>query len=138
MALFYEDRQNDVILKMFVQGYFGSFHADVSLIICAKWILDEVDRILSQPDADRLLSFAEQERPELLRENTRMILMAFVSRIPVVAFHSLSVALSESVDSHLKLYVGPLLKEHWQSLGLPEDYSLTPTKIFTDALQGGG
>lgn len=134
--LFYEERPNDVILKMFVQGYFGSIHADVSLIISAKWILDEVDRILSQPDAGRLLDFTEQDRPELLRENTRMILRSLVTRIPVVAFHSLSKALSESVDSHLKLYVGPLLKDHWRSLGLPEDYTLTPSVIFTDALQG--
>ncbi|HVS82174.1 MAG TPA: hypothetical protein VHE60_10610 [Pyrinomonadaceae bacterium] len=134
--LFYKEFPNDIILKMLVQGLFGTIHADMSLILAAKWVVDEVERVLSQPDANRVLDFAEEERPDVLRENARMILMGLINQIPVVTFHNLSEALRDSVQSHIKTYVEPLLKEHWQSLGLAKDYTVSPSDEFTAALQG--
>jgi hypothetical protein len=133
--LFFQEFPNDVVLKILVQGLFGKIHADVSLLIPAKWVVDEVERVLNGPDANRLLDFTEPDRPEILRENAKMILTSLVHRIPLIAFHTLSEALRDSVESHVKTYVEPLLKEHWQSLGLPKDYTVTPSKEFADALQ---
>jgi hypothetical protein len=134
--VFYKEFPNDIILKMLVQGLFGTLHADMSLIITAKWVIDEVERVLNQPDANRVLDFSEEERPDVLRENSRMILMGLINQIPVVTFHNFSEALRDSVNSHIKTYVEPLLREHWQSLGLGKDYTVAPSDEFTTALQG--
>src|SRR5882672_4486279 len=65
-----------------------------------------------------------------------MILIGLINQIPVVTFHNLSEALCDSVQSHIKTYVEPLLTEHWQSLGLAKDYTVSPSDEFTAALQG--
>jgi hypothetical protein len=133
--VFYQETPGDVVLKMLVKGLFGSFHADLSLILSAKWIVDEVERVLNQPDANRILDFTDEEKPEVLRENSKMILIGLISQIPVVTFHNLSEALRDSVESHLKSYVQPLLREHWSGLGLPSDYSIGPSEEFSKALK---
>lgn len=130
--VFSQATPKDVILKMLVQGTFGTINADVSLIVTAKLVVDEVDAKLSQPDANRLLDFAEEEYSEILRENARMILTALVNQIPVVAFALLSRAFQESIQSHIKTYVEPRLKEHWQSLGLPEDFTISPSEELNE------
>lgn len=134
--LFFQEFPNDVVLKMLVQGLFGTIHADVSLITAARWVLDEVEGVLNRPDANRLLDISEVDRPEVLRENAKMILTGLVNRIPLVAFHALSEALRESVEFHVKTHIEPRLKAHWQSLGLPKDYTVTPSLELTAALQG--
>src|SRR5438105_1600920 len=78
--VFYQETPGDVILKMVVKGLFGSFHADVSLIMSAKWVVDEVERVLNQPDANRLLDFTDEEKPEVLQENSRMILRGLIQQ----------------------------------------------------------
>jgi hypothetical protein len=134
--VFSQETDKDVILKMLVKGLFGWISADVSLIMTAKWIVDEVESILTQPDATRILDFIEEERAEVLHENARMILTGYISQIPVVAFQILSQALNDAVQSHIKTYVKPLLKEHWQSLGLPKDFTVSPSEAFNNELRG--
>jgi hypothetical protein len=59
-----------------------------------------------------------------------MILTRYVNQIPVVMFQNLSQALNDAVQSHIKTHVEPLLKEHWQTLGLPKDFTVTPSADF--------
>ena len=120
----------DVILKLLVQGNFGLMNADVLLIMPARWIVEEVENVLNQPNATRILDFKEEERNDVLRENVRMILTRFINQIPVVAFHVLDQALNDAVQSHIKTYVEPLLKEHWQSMGLPKGFTISPSEDF--------
>jgi hypothetical protein len=133
--VFFQETDKDVILKLLVQGLFGRISADVSLILTATWILDEVEAILSQPDAMRTLDFSEEDRAEVLRENTRMVLTGFIIQFPIVSFQILSQALNDAVQSHIKTYVEPLLKDHWQSLGLPKDFTISPSQQFNNALK---
>jgi hypothetical protein len=133
--VFYLETDKDVILKLLVQGLFGRISADVSLIMPARWIIDEVEFVLTQPDATRTLDFSEEERPEVLRENARMILTGYINQIPAVAFQILSQALQDAVQSHIKTYVEPRLKEHWQSLGLPKDFTVSPSEDFNEYLK---
>jgi hypothetical protein len=133
--VFSQESDKDVILKLLVQGLFGTINADVSLIFPAKWIVDEVKAALDQPDATRILDFSEEERAEILRENSRMILTGFVIQFPAVSFQILSQALNDAFQAHIKTYVKPLLKEHWQSLGLPKDFTISPSQKFSDALK---
>jgi len=134
--VFSQERDRDIVLRMFVTSTFGWFNSDVTIIQTAKWIIDEVETIMNQPNAMRLLDFTEEERDELLRENARMILMKFVQQIPVVTFQLLSQAVNDAVQSHIKTYIEPRLKEHWQSLGLPKNFTITPSKEFSDHLKG--
>ena len=76
----------DVVLEMSVRGLFGRVHSDVSLITTAVWVMNEVEYVLNGPDANQLLDFTDDERPEILRENPRMIITNWVRRIPAVAF----------------------------------------------------
>src|ERR1041385_3271914 len=133
--VFSQETDKDVILKMLIKGMFGWINADVSLVMTAKWIVDEVENILSQPDATKILDFSEEERDEVLRENARMILRGYVTQIPVVAFQILSQALNDAVQAHIKTYVEPLLKEHRKSLGLPKDFTISPSEAFNNELQ---
>jgi hypothetical protein len=125
----------DVVLEMSVRGGFGEVHANVSLITTAVWIMDEVGRILNRPDANQLLDFTDAERPELLRENTGMIITNLVKRMPAVAFQLLNQAFQDAIDSHLKTYIEPLLKEHWQALGKPKDFTITPSGELNEEFQ---
>ncbi len=133
--VFSQEMDNDVILKMLVKGLFGWLNADVSLIMTAKWIVDEVELILNGPDATRILDFTDEERPEMLRDNARMILTGYVNQIPVVTFQILSQALRDAAQAHIKTYVEPLLKDHWKSLGLPKDFTISPSETFNNELQ---
>lgn len=125
----------DVILEMSVRGLFGRVHADVSLITTAVWIMDEVERVLDRPDANQLLDFVDEERPELLRENMRMIVTNLVRRLPAVAFQLLNQAFQDAIDSHIKTHVEPLLKEHWQTLGKPKNFTISPSTELNEELQ---
>lgn len=125
----------DVVLEMRVGGIFGTVHAEVSLITTAVWIMDEVEHILNRPDANQLLDFTDDERPELLRENTGMIITNWVRRMPAVAFQLLNQAFQEAIDSHLKTHVEPRLKEHWQALGKPKDFTISPSAELNEAFQ---
>ncbi len=87
--VFSQENNKDVVLKMLVKGTFGWFNADVSLIRTAWWIISEVEIVLNQPDSTRILDFTDEERPELLRENARMILTKYINQIPIVAFQIL-------------------------------------------------
>lgn len=125
----------DVILEMSVQGVFGSVYANISLITTAVWVMNEVEHVLNRPDANQLLAFNDEERPELLRENTRMIITNWVRRMPTVAFQLLNQAFQDAIDSHLKTHVEPLLKEHWQALGKSKDFTITPSAELNEAFQ---
>lgn len=133
--VFSQESDRKIVLRMFVSGIFGWFNADVTIVQTAKWIIDEVEAILNQLDATRLLDFTEEERDELLRANARMILTKFVQQIPVVTFQILSQAVNDAVQSHIKTYIEPRLKEHWQSLGLPKNFTISPSKEFSDNLK---
>lgn len=128
--VFSQESEKDVVLKMFVGGTFGWISADVSLIVTAKLIVDEVEHALDGPDVKRVLDFTDEERPELLRENARMILTMYVNYIPIAAFQILSQAIKDAVQSHIKTHVEHRLKEHWQSLGLPKDFTVLPSADF--------
>lgn len=128
--VFSQETGRDVVLKMFVGGTFGWISADVSLIVTAKLIVDEVEHALDGPDAKRLLDFTDEERAELLRENARMILTKYVNHIPIAAFQILSHAVRDAVQSHIKTHVEHRLKEHWQALGLPKDFTVSPSADF--------
>ncbi|MDQ3687336.1 MAG: hypothetical protein M3430_17320 [Acidobacteriota bacterium] len=133
--VFSQESDGDVVLKLLVQGLFGAIHANVSLILTAKFIIDEVENVLNQPDATRVLDFKEEERSEVLRENARMILTGLVSQFPIVAFQILSQSLRDAVQAHVNNHVEPLLKEHWRSLGLPKNYTVSPSQKFNDEHQ---
>jgi hypothetical protein len=134
--VFSQESDKDVVLKMLVKGAFGWISADVSLIATAKLVVDEVGLMLSRPDATRILDFTDEERPEILRENARLILTKYVNQIPVVTFQILSQAIKDAVQSHIKTYVEPRLKEHWQSLGLPKGFTISPSVDFNKELEG--
>jgi hypothetical protein len=133
--VFSQENDKDVVLKMLVKGIFGYLHADVSLIRTAKWVIDELELALTRPDATRILDFSEEERPEILRENARMILTGYINQIPVVAFQILSQSLNDTIQSHIKTYVEPRLKEHWKSLGLPKDFTVSPSEDSANHLK---
>jgi hypothetical protein len=50
---FSQEIPNTVLLKMLVKGIFGTIRADVELILTARWVIDEVELVLKQPDANR-------------------------------------------------------------------------------------
>jgi hypothetical protein len=133
--VFSQENDQDVILKMQIGGGFGRINADVSLAIAAKLIVDEVDNVLSQPDVARNLEFTDEDRPEILRNHARMILKRYVAHIPVVAFHSLSQALGDAVQSHIKNVIEPSLEEHREAVGLPKDFTISPSEAFSNELQ---
>lgn len=124
--------ERDVILKLLVQGLFGTISADVSLINTASWIIEEVEKVLTEPDATRILDFTDEERPEVLRENAQMILTGYVHQIPIVAFQIFNQSLNDAFQSHIKTHVEPLLKEHWKSLGLPPKFTISPSNTYLD------
>lgn len=134
--LFYQEITNNILLKMLINGTFGTIHADVELIIPARWVIDEVEGVLQQPDANRLFDFTEEEYSKVLRENARMILTALIKQLPVVSFQILNQALRDAFQSHIKTYVEPMLKEHWKSLGLPKDFTVSPSETLIKHLQG--
>jgi hypothetical protein len=74
---------------MFIKGIFGTAQAAVELIITSRWIVDEVEGALNQPDANRLFDFAQEEYSTVLRENARMILTELITQIHIVSFQSL-------------------------------------------------
>ena len=133
--LFFKEYPTDIILKMLVQGLFGTIHADFSLHLTAKWIVDEVKAALSQPDANLLFDITDEDHPDVLRENARMILTALIPRIPTVAFRFLSQSLEESIQWHIKTHIEPMLKEHWQALGRSEGFTISLSDEFKNAIQ---
>lgn len=133
--VFSQENDQDVILKMQIGGGFGRINADVSLAIAAKLIVDEVDNVLSQPDVARNLEFTDEDRPKILRDHARMILRRYVAHIPVVAFHILSQALSDAIQSHIKNVIEPSLEEHRETVGLPKDFTISPSEAFSKELQ---
>lgn len=71
----------------------------------------------------------------MLRDNARMVLTGLINQIPVALFQILNQALRDAFGAHVKTYVEPLLKEHWQSLGLPKDFTVSPSEDFNNHLQ---
>lgn len=128
--LFSSNSGDDVVLRMYVQGIFGVINADVSLLNAARWAVDEAETVLDRPDATELLAFTEEERPELLRENARMIVERLVRQIPIIFFQLMNAAFRESLEAHINNHVKFLLKDHWQALGKPENFTLTPSDEF--------
>lgn len=122
---------DDLVLRMYVQGVFGVINADVSLLHAAGWAIDETELVLNRPDATELLDFTEEERPEILRENARMIVEQLVRQVPIVFYPLISRALRQSVEAHVNNHVKTLLKDHWQALGKPKDFTLAPSTEFT-------
>jgi hypothetical protein len=133
--LFFREYPTDIILKMIVFDLFGTINADISLLLPAKWIIDEIKTALNQPDANLLFDITDEDHPEMLRENAQMILTALIKRIPTVAVRFLSQSLAESFQWHITTHIEPRLKEHWQSLGKPKDFTITFSKEFTEAIQ---
>ena len=106
-----------------------------SLLITARWVIDEVRTALAQPDANLLFDITDEDHPEVLRENSRMLLAALIPRIPTVAFRFLSQSLEEAFQWHIETHIKPLLKEHWQSLGKPKDFTVFLSPEAKDAIQ---
>jgi hypothetical protein len=133
--LFFQEHPTDIILKMLVQGLFGTIHADFSLLVTARWVIYEVRTALNQPDANSVFDITDADHPEVLRENSRMILAALIVRIPTVAFRFLSQSLDEAVQWHINTHIEPMLKEHWQSLGKPKGFTVSLSEDFTQAIR---
>ncbi len=133
--VFFHESSTDIILKMFVDGLFGTIRADYSLLLSTSLLIEEVETTLNQPDANQLFDITDEDHPEVLRENARMILTALIQRIPIVAFRLLTQALDEAIQWHIKTHIEPRLKEHWRSLGKPEDFTISLSKNFSDAIQ---
>jgi hypothetical protein len=133
--VFYQEIQNNILLKMFVDGMFGTMHADVELIVTARWVLREVENVLNRPDANRLFNFTEEEYSDVLRENVRMILTTLINQIPVVSFQIMNQAFSDAIQAHIKTYIEPTLKEHWQSLGMPKNFTVSLSDDLNNHLQ---
>lgn len=134
--VFSVENDQDIILKLQAQGLIGVFDVDISLILAARLVLDEVEKILTQPDATRIFDFEEKERREILHDHTRMILKQFVTQIPIVSFRNITQALDDSIQGHIKTSVEPLLKEHWESVGLPNDFTVSPSAAYLTAIKG--
>jgi hypothetical protein len=123
---------DETVLRMYVQGIFGTINADVSLFDAALRAIGETEGVLNRPDATELFDFSEEERPELLRENARMIVERFVRHIPIIFFQLISTALRDSIEAHVNNHVKILLKDHWQTLSKPPNFTLTPSDEFID------
>jgi hypothetical protein len=130
--VFSANHGDDVVLRMYVQGIFGVINADVSILHAAGWAIDETELVLNRPDATELLDFTEEERPDLLHENARMIVEQFVRQVPIIFYPLISKALRQSIEAHVNNHVKTLLKDHWQALGKPKDFTLSPSTTFMD------
>lgn len=127
--------QDDLTLRILIQGLFGMIDANVSLLRATVWIIEEIEIILNKPDATKLLDFTEEERPEILYENALGIIKRLIQQLPIISFQILNQALKDSIQAHLNNDVKPRLKDHWKELGLPEDFTLNPSDEFTNELK---
>jgi hypothetical protein len=60
----------------------------------------------------------------LLREYTKMFLNIFVTNIPIFSQTLIDQAYGNSMIGFVEHFMNPSLKEHWQTLGLPKNFSL--------------
>jgi hypothetical protein len=71
-----------------------------------------------------LFDLKESEVEETIKETTKRVLGMFIQNIPLFTRSGIIDALGHSKIGYCQYLLKPLLKEHWQKLGLPDDFNL--------------
>lgn len=121
------DHPGDVSLIIVTSGLFGKLYWEFLLLGGVIHIVGEVERLLSQPNADKLFALSsENEIKEIGDLHARQLTSNYIKHLPVAMYQALNQALDDTIRGYSKNVVEPTFKEHWKSLGIPEGFTLLP------------
>ncbi len=142
-VFYIQDWRGDIILIIQFNPPITLGIIHTSLMYIAGSILDEMELILSSPNAMSLFNVEESEIETVVYEKTLLLMRDYIFRLPEIIYHSFHQTVNEILVSHIKKFIEYDLRDHWETLGLPKDYSLVPenslsniTKLFPESKLG--
>lgn len=121
------DHAGDVGLVIVISGLFGKLYWEFLLLGGVVHIIGEVEKLLSQPNADKLFALSgEDDIKEIVDLHARQLTSNYIRYLPVAMYQALNQALDDTIRGYLKNVVEPTFKERWKSLGIPDDFTLLP------------
>ena len=124
--VFYLDKGNDISLGVEFNPPITSSMLYTSLGHVAWRMLREINLLLSNSEVLNSLGVEELDRESTIYDKTLVLTTDYIVRLPMVIYHSFHQTVNEVLVSHVKKFVEYDLREHWESLGFPKDYSLVP------------
>ncbi len=126
--IFKREHPHDVSLVLLVSGLYGTLEGDFFLLKGAFWIMEEVEKLLRQPHADKLFDLPDEESLiAAIDYHTRNLLNNYIHYLPAKMCQALDQALDDSVCGYIKNVIEPTFRTQWESLGLPDDFTLLPS-----------
>ncbi|SRR6266545_1020450 len=114
----------DVILCIQINNtLLGVSWMEISLLLVAADLVRGAEKILNGPDANSVFDISTQEeRDGALDDNVRQTLVSYIKLLPLMLAQAIDQTYQDSIQRQIKMYIQPLLREHWRSIGLPENF----------------
>lgn len=133
--VFYKEEGNDITLSIQLNSLSVGTMFQTSLGLIVFHILSELNRLFASKKAMKLLGVEESERGLTIYDKTLSLTKLYINYLPLVIFHSFHQALSETIISYIKKSLEYDLREHWEELDLPKNFSLVPDNNFSKILE---
>jgi hypothetical protein len=121
------EHQGDISLIVLASGLFGTLQWEFFLLKGVAHIVEQLEELLRRPNADKVFALSEEDDlEEVLNLHARALTSNYIHYLPVVMYQSLKQSLDDTIRGYFKNVIEPNLKEHWKSLGMPDDFALLP------------
>jgi hypothetical protein len=125
--LYKQEHQYDVSLHILASGLFGKFQGEIFLIKGAHHMIEEMTNLMHQPDAAKLFNLSDENNvDEMVDIHVHCLLSQYINFLPAKMFQALNQTLDDSIRGYFKNVLEPTYRDHWKSLGLPDDFTLLP------------
>lgn len=122
---FKREYPGDVSLIIFGSGLFGTLQWEFFLIKGVAHIVERLEELLRQPNADKVFALPEDDDiEEAVNLHARALTSNYIHHLPAAMYQSLNQALDDTIRGYFKNVIEPTLRDHWKSLGLPDDFTL--------------
>lgn len=131
--IFYREENQDIALTIQLNPNPTKAIVHLSLGLIAWGILQEVENLLSNPDAMEMLAVKENEREDEIYNKTLRLTKDYINYLPIVMFHSFHQALNETIISHIKKFVDYDMRHHLDQTDKPDKkFTLLPNNSLND------
>ncbi len=118
-----------VQLLIKVSSEFGFFYANFIGMQTAHYFMTHLKKLLSQPDAGKIFDIDANDKEavaDAARFSAKMLLQHFINQLPMRFYRASIQSLDDAISGYVKRVVEPTYKERWESLGLPQEFTLMP------------
>lgn len=117
--------ESDVILLIQLNTQEGLAWVETSLLGTAVHLIIGAEKILDGPDAAKAFEIdTPQARDDAIEFNVKGALVSYIDYLPVMLSRAVEGAFEDSIQRQVKTSIEPAMRDHWQSVGLPEDFDV--------------